>query len=125
MKTTHRLIKVFSPFARIAACSVWISSAQAQEYILTEMGVLPGATESTAHAINDSGQVAGTSGDSAFRFTMEGKIQMENVAERSMKGVHRGFGLNSAGLVVGDSTFGTPYSHAAIFNNGVATDLGT
>ncbi len=125
MKTKHRPINVFSPFALVAACAVWVSSAQAQQYILTEMGVLPGATESTAHAINDVGQVAGTSGQSAFRYTKEGKIQMENVAERSTKGVHRGFGINSGGLVVGDSTFGTAYSHAAIFNNGIATDLGT
>jgi probable HAF family extracellular repeat protein len=125
MKTKHRLIKAFSSLALVAACAIWVSSAQAQNYTLTDLGVLPGATESTAGAINDSGQVAGTSGETAFRYTKDGKVPMENVAERSMKGIHRGFGMNGSGLVVGDSTFGMAYSRAALFSNGIATNLGT
>jgi probable HAF family extracellular repeat protein len=125
MKTKHRLIKAFSSLALVAACAIWVSSAQAQNYTLTDLGVLPGATESTAGAINDSGQVAGTSGETAFRYTKEGKVPMENVAERSMKGIHRGFGMNGSGLVVGDSTFGMAYCRAALFSNGIATNLGT
>jgi probable HAF family extracellular repeat protein len=125
MKTKQRLSKIFGLLALVAASAVWVSSAEAQTYDLTDVGVLPGASESTAHAINDSGQVAGTSGESAFRYTKEAKEPMENVAERSMKGLHRGFGINSSGVVVGDSTFGTPFRRAAIFNDGIATELGT
>jgi probable HAF family extracellular repeat protein len=125
MKIKYRLIKVFGSVALVAACAIWASSAHAQSYSLTDLGVLPGATESTAGAINDLGQVAGTSGEFAFRYIKDGKVQMENVAERSMKGAHRGFGINSSGLVIGDSTFGTSHSHAAMFNNGMPTDLGT
>jgi probable HAF family extracellular repeat protein len=50
---------------------------------------------------------------------------MEDVAKNSAKGISRGFGINDSGLVVGDSTFGKDFSHAAIFSNGSATDLGT
>jgi probable HAF family extracellular repeat protein len=125
MKTKRRLIKIFGSLALFVASAFWVSSAAAQNYDLTDVGVLPGAADSTAHAINDSGQVAGTSGESAFRYTREAKQQLENVAERSPKGLHRGFGINSAGIVVGDSTFGTPYRRAAIFNDGIATELGT
>jgi probable HAF family extracellular repeat protein len=125
MKTKHRFSQLFGSLALVAASVIWASSAAAQNYDLIDLGVLPGATDSTAHAINDFGQVAGTSGESAFRYTREAKEQMENVAERSPKGLHRGFGINGAGLVVGDSTFGTPYRRGAIFNGGVATELGT
>jgi probable HAF family extracellular repeat protein len=50
---------------------------------------------------------------------------MEDVGKHSAKGIHRGFGISSSGVVVGDSNFGTPYSHAAVFMNGSAIDLGT
>ena len=40
--------------------------------------------------------------------------------------ISRGFGINDSGQTVGDSTFGKKTSsHAAIFRNGSATDLGT
>jgi probable HAF family extracellular repeat protein len=117
MKTKHGLTKAISSLALVAACAIWVSSAQAQDYTLTDLG--------TGSAINNMGQVAGTSGESAFRYTKEGKVPMENVAERSMKGMHRGFGINGSGLVVGDSTFGMAYSRAALFSNGIATNLGT
>lgn len=125
MKTKHGLTKAISSLALVAACAIWVSSAQAQDYTLSDLGMLPGASDSTGSAINNVGQVAGTSGESAFRYTKEGKVPMENVAERSMKGMHRGFGINGSGLVVGDSTFGMAYSRAALFNNGIATNLGT
>lgn len=118
-------MKLFGSLALVVGFAVWGSSANAQNYDLTDAGVLPGATESTAHAINDFGQIAGTSGESAFRYTREAKEPMENVAERSPKGLHRGFGINTSGLVVGDSTFGTSFRRAALFNDGVATELGT
>jgi probable HAF family extracellular repeat protein len=50
---------------------------------------------------------------------------MEDVAMHSAKGISRGFGINGSGVVVGDSTFGKDFSHAAVFSNGSSTDLGT
>ena len=94
-------------------------------YSLTDLGVLPDQKDSIPAAINDQGQVAGTSGFSAFRYTSDRKDPMEDVARHSAKGISRGFGINGSGVVVGDSTFGKDFTHAAVFSNGSATDLGT
>ena len=127
MNTKHRFITI-SSIALCASCALWVSSAGARprlSYSLTDLGVLPGQQESIPAAINNQGQVAGTSGASAFRYTSTRKIPMEDVARHSAKGISRGFGINGSGLVVGDSTFGKDFSHAAVFSNGSATDLGT
>ena len=127
MNTKHRFITI-SSIALCASCALWVSSAGARprlSYSLTDLGVLPGQPESIPAAINNQGQVAGTSGASAFRYTGARKILMEDVARQSAKGISRGFGINDSGLVVGDSTFGKDFSHAAVFSNGSATDLGT
>lgn len=127
MNTKHRLITFLSAIALTACLAIGVSSAGAQTYSLTDLGVLPGKKEnvSTAAAINDSGQVAGTSGGSAFRYTKESKTPMEDVG-KNPDGISRGFGLNSSGQVVGDSTFGKDEtSRAAIFSDGSATELGT
>lgn len=118
---THRFITM----ALAACCAFGLSSAGAQIYSLTDLGALPDQKESTPAAINNEGQVAGTSGQSAFRYTKEGKVQMEDVGRHSAKGIHRGFGINGSGVVVGDSSFGMNNSHAAVFMNGSAIDLGT
>jgi len=81
-------------------------------------------------AINEQGQVAGTSSagtsnSSAFRYTHSGKAAMEDVSGNPGS-VSRGFGINSIGQVVGDSNFGNrEISRAALFVNGSARDLGT
>jgi len=111
--------------ALAACCAFGVSSAGAQMYNLTDLGALPDQKESTPAAINNEGQVAGTSGQSAFRYTETAKEQMEDVGRHSAKGIHRGFGINGSGVVVGDSNFGMNYSHAAVFMNGSAVDLGT
>jgi probable HAF family extracellular repeat protein len=118
---THR----FMTMALAACCAFGLSSAGAQTYSLTDLGTLPDQKESTAAAINNEGQIAGTSGQSAFRYTKEGKVQMEDVGRHSAKGIHRGFGINGSGVVVGDSSFGMNFTHAAVFMNGSAIDLGT
>ena len=106
-----------------ACCAIGLSSAGAQMYSLTDLGYLPNKKEdvSTAAAINDSGQVAGTSGGAAFRYTKE----MEEIG-RDPYGLSRGFGIDGSGQVVGDSTFdkGGSISHAALFSNGSVRDLG-
>jgi probable HAF family extracellular repeat protein len=116
MKTRNYLI------ALAACCAVGVSSAGAQTYSLTDLGFLPNKKEdvSAAAAINDYGQVAGTSGGAAFRYAK----QMEEVGRY---GLSRGFGIDRSGQVVGDSTFdkGGSISHAALFSNGSVRDLGT
>ncbi len=128
MNTKHHFITIVSSIALCACCTLEASSADPLprlSYSLTDLGVLPDQPASIPAAINNQGQVAGTSGASAFRYTSTSKIPMEDVARHSTKGISRGFGINDSGLVVGDSTFGKDFSHAAVFSQGSATDLGT
>ena len=118
-KAANRLLTM-----TLAAClAIGASTAGAQTYLVTDLGVLPDQEHSEPAAINRNGQVAGTSGSLAFRYTSTAKEKMENVAKYT-KGTSRAFGINESGLVVGDSTFGNEFSHAAVFSNGSATDLG-
>ncbi len=108
----------------IACFAMRVSAASAPSYSVTDLGVVTGMDISEPAAINIQGQVAGTaSGD-------KGKCAFlyHNGLMQDIGGVgSRGFGINSSGLVVGDSTFSTPkgsVSHAAIFRGGSITDIG-
>jgi probable HAF family extracellular repeat protein len=118
--TSHRLLAL----TLAASCAIGVLSAGAQNYSVTDLGVLPDQEHSEATAINSNAQVAGTSGTAAFRYTETAKEKLENVSKYT-KGTSRGFGINDSGLVVGDSDFGGDVKHAAVFSNGSATDLGT
>ena len=119
MKTTNYLI------ALAACCAIGVSSAGAQTYSLTDLGFLPNKKEdvSTAAAINNSGEVTGTSGGAVFRYSKE---IMEEIGQNPY-GISRGFGIDGFGQVVGDSTFDKAgnISRAALFSNGSVRDLGT
>jgi probable HAF family extracellular repeat protein len=128
MKTTS-VLRNFTSIALTACCVIGVSSAGAQTYSVTDLGVLANAQDSTTSsspaAINDQGQVAGTSGASAFRYIKESKTPMQD-AGGNPAGISRGFGINGASQVVGDSTFGNnKSSHAAFFSDKSAVDLGT
>jgi probable HAF family extracellular repeat protein len=105
-----------------ACCAFGIATARAQLYTLTDLGVLPNETASIPAALNGNGQVTGTSGNSAFRYTSADTV-MEDIGTPGNNN-SRGFAINISGQVVGDSTFGeSEVSHAAFFENGVARDL--
>ena len=125
--TSFNVLRNFTSIALTACCAIGISSARAQTYTLTDLGVLRDQKSggSTPAAINDQARVAGTSGSSAFRYTKESKTPMEDVG-KNPDGSSRGFGIDASGQVVGDSTFGKgEISRAAIFSNGSASGLGT
>jgi probable HAF family extracellular repeat protein len=104
-----------------ACCAFGIATARAQIYTLTDLGVLPNETASIPAALNQHGQVTGTSGDSAF-LSNSGAV-MEDIGTPGPTR-SRGLAISGSGQVVGDSTFGeSEVSHAAIFENGSATDL--
>jgi probable HAF family extracellular repeat protein len=122
----------------IAALSV---SANAQpvaeaQYSLTDLGVLPGKTETVPAAVNNFGQVAGTCEAGplvqvAFRFNSNSgdKKPLEDIGRKDGS-IGRAFGINEIGQVVGDSSFGAndgriPITHAALFFNGLVDDLGS
>lgn len=116
----NRLITV----SLAASFALVASNAAAQSYTVTDLGVLPDQEHSEPAAINAKGEVAGTSGQSAFRYSPGAKLAMDD-ADKFSKGISRGFGINNSGLVVGDSTFGMEISRAAVFSNGTASELGT
>ena len=129
LTTKHRFTTAAKSIALVAAFAFAGSAAQAQ-YHVKDLGVLPGKETSIPAAINEQGQVAGTSSAgasnaSAFRYTDSGKAAMEDVSGNPGS-ISRGFGINSLGQVVGDSNFGNrEVSRAALFVNGSAKDLGT
>ncbi len=83
--------------------------ADGASYQLTDLGALPTHKESVAAAINNSGQVAGTSRadaftETAFRYEPETGTLRE-VGAFPLGASTRAFGLNDAGVIVGDSSF--------------------
>ncbi|MEY2489668.1 MAG: hypothetical protein QOC70_1610, partial [Verrucomicrobiota bacterium] len=128
--TSLQVLRNFTSIALTACCAIGVSTAQAQNYTLMDLGIIAGQNKDTASApaaINDKGQIAGTSGASAFRFSSSSKKPiMEDAGRNSPQNVSRAFGINSSGLVVGDSRFGADQtSHAALFSKGSISDLGT
>lgn len=128
--TKHRFITAVKSITLVAAFAYAGAAAQAQTYSLMDLGVLPGKEASMPAAINEQGQVAGTSSAgtsnaAAFRYTNSGKAALEDVGGNPAS-ISRGFGINSSGQVAGDSNFGNrEVSRAALFVNGSARDLGT
>lgn len=103
-------------------CAIGIATTRAQTYNLTDLGVLPNETESRPASLNSQGQVTGTSGDSAFRYS-DSETAMVDIGNPD-NAISRGFAIDASGRVVGDSTFGQgDVSHAAIFENGSTRDL--
>ena len=127
----------FCSTAVIACFVLGGSIAFAQtSYRVTDLGLLPGKEESVPAAINNQGLVAGTSsaktsGEAAFRYNPFNPALMEDIGQSFRGTISRGFGINNTGLVVGDSAFvatstvDSPVRHAAMFNNGTVSDLGT
>ena len=124
---TLSVFRNLTSIALTACCAIGVATAGAETYTLTDLGVLPGESVSASAAVNRQGQVAGTSGESAFRYDSATDPAMKNIGNRGdTKGGNksRGFGINRSGVVAGDSTFGTSeISHAAIFENGSMRDL--
>ena len=104
----------------IVCCMLGVATSRAQTYTVTDLGVLPGQSASIPAAVNERGQVTGTSGNSTF-FTSD-ESAMEDIGT-SGHNISHGFAINISGQVAGDSTFGTDVSHATLFENGSSRDL--
>jgi probable HAF family extracellular repeat protein len=101
-------------------------------YQVTDLGTLPGATDSFAHGINNAGQVVGDSGDifasvPRHAFLWDATNGMQDLGTLPGDRVSQAQGINDAGQVVGSSyiTLGGP-EHAFLWDatNGMQ-DLGT
>ena len=124
MNTKHRFSIILGTLTLFAGLALGVSSATAQTYSVTDLGVVAGMDTSEPAAINLQGHVTGTmsgeKGKCAFLYR-DGVMQ-------DLGGLNsRGFGINASGLVVGDSSFEGPYGlvgHAVVFKRGTITDLG-
>lgn len=118
---SHTVLRNLTSVFLTACCAIGIATAQSQIYIVTDLGVLPDESESIPAAVNQQGQVTGTSGESAFR--SDSGAVMEDIGTPGLTR-SRGFAISGSGQVVGDSTFGErEVSHAALFENGSVRDL--
>ena len=104
-----------------ACCAIGVATARAQTYTLADLGVLPDQNASIPAGVNWQGEVAGTSGNTAFRYSGD-QSGMKDIGTPGHN-ISHGFAISTSGQVVGDSTFGTEVSHAALFENGSSRDL--
>jgi probable HAF family extracellular repeat protein len=98
------------PFARAAT-----------QFTVRDIGVLPSDTESIARAINDSGQVIGTSsnasGSNAFRWSANNGIEALPLPSGSGSRAEAA-GINAAGQIVGSADF-----RGLLWDSTTVTDL--
>jgi probable HAF family extracellular repeat protein len=128
-KETEKMKKLPLFLIGLMAClAIGVSTARAQiGYSLTDLGVVKDMQTSEVFAINHWGHAAGTGHNElgetcAFHYDYSKKFMEDSGGVNS-----RGFGISSTNMVVGDSFFGPamePRSHAAMFQGGVAKDLG-
>ena len=111
----------------MACLAIGVSTAQGQTYNVKNMGILAGMKACEPTAMNAIGQVVGTAtaGEhhAAFMYYYNGKEdEMEDIGGLGS----RAFGINAAGIAVGDFYLPkqTDISHAALFNGDNLVDLG-
>jgi probable HAF family extracellular repeat protein len=109
----------------LAIMAASAQSVSAQGSVLTDLGTL-GGTNSTAHGVNDSGQVvgvsdiAGNTAQHAFLWSSGTMIDLGTLGGTNSVA----YGINSFGQVVGSSDIeGDAVQHAFLWWNGTMTDL--
>ncbi len=115
-------------FVGLMACVAFgISTAQAQNYYVKDLGMIPEAKACDPAGVNNQGHVIGTANAGeygyAFRYYYNGKEdEMEKIGVLGS----RAFGIDPSGIVVGDVFFSKMgwASHAALFSGEKVVDLG-
>ena len=125
----NRWIAGLSAIGLVACLAIGIPTLCAQQnyaqhmYRLTDLGVVSGMTASEPAAINNLGQVVGTSTvgplGCAFRYANNRMVDIGGTGSRA-------FGISETGMVVGDFAQMEPLTpnHAALFRKGRPLDLG-
>ena len=92
---------------------VLTSAAQAVPFTITHLGFLPGGNDETsADDINNNAQIVGLTQEAGGYIWESGSITPAGISSAAT-------GINSSGVIVGDSTQG-----AVVIENGVTTLLG-
>lgn len=107
----------------LSAIALAPNSSRAQSYHLTDIGLPPGRTLFVPYAINNAGQIAGSSEKVAYRYS---NGVFEDLGTLPGGNLSSAAGINSAGQVVGSSQFtnGGAIRHPVRFDQGTVTDLG-
>jgi probable HAF family extracellular repeat protein len=116
----------------------WVTSSSAHAFLHTggqmiDLGTLPGGIQAVAYAVNDAGQVVGTS-DGAIavskktteHFTHACLYANGKMVDLIPSGAtySQATAVNGNGQIVGVAAFSDSTGHAVLYSNGVWTDLG-
>ncbi len=115
------------------ALTLWMSRPTPPRYSVTDLGVLPGDTDSDASAINSAGDVVGlssaaggTSGAPAvfhvFLYRSGRMARLGTALERTWRGA---LAINDRGQVAGRFSASPKAGHACLWAAGTQQDLGT
>ena len=102
----------------------------AVEYTVTDLGTLPGGSESYAFGINNNGQVVGEAETAsgvqhAFLYSNGTMTDLNNLIPTPYNYESAATGINDSGQVVGSSVTTGNVNRAFLYSNGTMTDLGT
>lgn len=128
----RRILRFAAPGILVALLAL-AGPASANPYTVTDLGTLPGGSGSDVAAINEAGQVTGTSQvlvngelrNHAFLYSGAGMIDLGTLPGGTDS---YAAAINNAGQVVGYSSTlvdGGLVDHAFLYSGGVMTDLGT
>ena len=92
---------------------------------MTDLGVLPGESDSYAVAINGSGTVVGHSGNKAFIYSAGVITDLNTLVQIPGTFFENATAINDSGQVACIAGTGGGGLHAFLYENGAATDLGT
>jgi probable HAF family extracellular repeat protein len=108
----------------MACFAIGVSTSGAQQrYSVTDLGVVEKMTASEPAAINNQGEIVGTSSAGEKACAFHYLKTMEDIGGLNS----RAFGISSTGLMVGDfirSESLTKFNHAAVLKGGTVVDLG-
>lgn len=125
LSSRNRWIAGLYSIGLVACLAIGIPTSRAQQatYRVIDLGAVDGMTASEPAAINNLGQIAGTStaGTVGCAFLYYNRAMEDIGGELS-----RGFGISQTGVVVGDFAQMEPSTpnHAALFKGGTTIDLG-
>ena len=117
-----------SHLATLVAILATSTVAFAQQYTITPLDHLGGATESRAMGINNLGQIVGFTVDAggnshAATWQSNGNGQLLPVLSQTNP-ISEAYRINNAGQIVGKARTDSNASHAAYWSGGTVTDIG-